>query len=120
MYFISKEFEFSASHVLSGLPPGHPCGRLHGHNYRVKVILRAEVLNDVGFVVDYGDLNEFKQYLDANLDHRHLNAVFSFQPSAENLAHYLFTWCVRHWPQTWMVEVSETGKTWAGYALSSE
>ena len=52
MYRISKEFSFSASHRLLGLPDGHPCARLHGHNYRVEVELSAADLNRYGFVRD--------------------------------------------------------------------
>jgi 6-pyruvoyl-tetrahydropterin synthase len=41
-YTISKEFAFSAAHHLNGLPPSHPCSRVHGHNYVVRVVLRRE------------------------------------------------------------------------------
>lgn len=64
MYRISKRFGFSASHIIEGLPEGHQCGRLHGHNYEVELILQAETLNSVGFVVDYGDLKSFKTFID--------------------------------------------------------
>src|SRR5262249_12296187 len=36
MYTITKRFAFSASHIIGGLLPDHPCGRLHGHNYEVR------------------------------------------------------------------------------------
>ena len=47
---------------------------------------------------------------------RHLNAVLSdLQPTAENLAHFLFDWCAEQgWP-VGGVGVSETPKTWAWY-----
>ena len=41
MYTITKRFAFSASHIIGGLPNGHPCARLHGHNYEVEVVLQA-------------------------------------------------------------------------------
>ena len=56
MYMIRKKFDFSASHQLLGLPAEHQCARLHGHNYIVEVVLQAEQLNQVSFVVDYGEL----------------------------------------------------------------
>jgi 6-pyruvoyltetrahydropterin/6-carboxytetrahydropterin synthase len=90
MYRIGKQFHFSASHQLEGLPDGHPCGRLHGHNDQVELILTAELLDDTGFVVDYGDLRPFQQLIDQELDHRHLNDVLPFQTSAENIARYLY------------------------------
>lgn len=90
MFIIAKSFEFSASHILEGLPEGHKCGRLHGHNYVVDVQLGALRLDEHGFVFDYGDLDPVKAMLDKNFDHRHLNDVVDFQPSAENLAKHLF------------------------------
>ena len=116
MFTISKEFQFSASHVLNGLPDDHQCGRLHGHNYIIEVVLQAPTLNEVGFVVDYGDLKPLKTYIDNTLDHRHLNDVFTFQTSAENLARHLYTFCKSIWPQAVAVRVSETPKTWATYS----
>ena len=114
-YAITKEFTFAAAHHLEGLPDTHQCSRPHGHNYTVKVELQAPILNEVGFVVDYGDLKPLKDYIDQTLDHRDLNEVFSFQTSAENLAHHFYDWCHDRWPQVVAVHVSETEKTWAVY-----
>lgn len=115
MYSITKEFTFSASHVLRGLAPGHKCGRVHGHNYRVRVSLEAPVLGEQGFVLDYADLGALGEQLDGGLDHRHLNDVLDFQPTAENLARWLYDWCESMgWPVK-EVGVSETPRTWAWY-----
>ncbi len=115
MFTIKKEFYFSASHIIEGLPDGHPCGRLHGHNYTVELILAAEILDKTGFVVDYGDLQPFKDIIDNELDHRHLNDIVPGPTSAENLAYYLFQRAKAIWPQTVAVCVSETPKTRAEY-----
>lgn len=87
-YRISKRFEFSASHILHGLPEGHQCGRLHGHNYVVEVELEGDT-DPVGFVLDYGELAGFKRWIDATLDHRHLNDVMDENPTAEHLASWM-------------------------------
>lgn len=114
-YTIKKQFHFSASHQLSGLPDGHQCGRLHGHNYMVEIVLRAEKLSPVGFVIDYGELTFFKEWIDQTFDHRHLNDVVSFNPTAELLAAYLYAEAKTRWPETCMIRVSETPATWAQY-----
>jgi 6-pyruvoyltetrahydropterin/6-carboxytetrahydropterin synthase len=116
MYTITKRFTFAAAHMLHGLPPGHQCSRLHGHNYAVIVELQAQDLNEVGFVVDYGDLKPLKEYIDSNLDHRYLNDVLPFQTSAENIAKHLFDLARRYWPQTVSVTVCETENTTAKYS----
>lgn len=114
MFEIRKKFTFSASHQLTHLPSDHQCARLHGHNYEVEVVLASEVLNENGFVVDYGDLSLFREYLDTFFEHRHLNAIFKF-PTAEVIAQAFYDKCKAWWPQTVEVRVSETPKTWALY-----
>jgi 6-pyruvoyltetrahydropterin/6-carboxytetrahydropterin synthase len=89
-FVISKEFGFSASHVLHGLPKDHQCARLHGHNYTVEIELAAEQLDARGFVVDYGELGTFREWIDRKLDHRHLNDCMAPNPTAENLAELLY------------------------------
>lgn len=111
-FSISKQFEFSASHQLLGLPDDHQCARLHGHNYRVEVVLEGP-LNSVGFVRDYGDLKFVKQWIDATLDHRHLNDIMEVNPTAEHMAAWLFEQFSEEIPEMVAVRVSETGKTWA-------
>ena len=116
---ISKDFEFSASHRLDGLPKSHPCSHLHGHNYTIRVILEGQV-TEPGFVLDYRRLGVFKTWLDGELDHRHLNDVMPGNPTAEHMA-VMFTDKVRGLlsPQeignltSISVAVSETPKTWA-------
>ncbi|KAA6212328.1 6-carboxytetrahydropterin synthase [Streptomyces albofaciens JCM 4342] len=115
---ISKEFHFSASHRLDHLDEGHPCSRMHGHNYVVELELSADgdALTKAGFVRDYGELSAFKQWLDAELDHRHLNdAVDGLNPSAENLARWIHEKWRTDLPELTAVRVSETDKTWAEY-----
>lgn len=118
MYTISKQFSFEAAHCLPHLPPDHPCKNLHGHSYRVEVTLAASTLNEHSFVVDYGELRALREYIDESLDHRNLNDVlgpYIGPTTAENIARHLYEWCVRRWPETVSVAVSETQKTWATY-----
>lgn len=116
MFKITKEFSFSASHQLLGLPPDHPCARLHGHNYQVELELSSATLNQYGFVRDYRELTAFKKYIDEKIDHRHLNEVFGTDfVTAEFLAQTFFTWCRTQWPEITAVRVSETPRTWAEY-----
>lgn len=114
MYIISKEFHFSASHILNKLPDGHPCGRLHGHNYIVVIELSDNKLDDTGFVLDYGELKPIKEFIDNELDHRHLNDLIP-QPSAECIAKFIFDKFKFEYLQMTAVKVSETPKTWAEY-----
>lgn len=120
MYVIRKQFSFSAAHHLRGLPPEHPCSRPHGHNYRVEVVLADYATNKVGFVRDYRELDELKEILNRDWDHRDLNEQVKFNPTAENLAQYLYRFCKSHWKEVVCVRVSETDKTWAEYFEEKE
>lgn len=114
MFRIKKQFHFSASHQLDRLPAGHPCARLHGHNYIVEIELQSEQLNEYGFVLDYGDLKPFANYLDEHFDHRHLNDLLPI-PSSEYIAQHLFQYAKQLWQSVVVVRVSETPRTWAEY-----
>lgn len=116
MFTISKQFHFSASHILHGLEDDHPCARLHGHNYIAEVVLASKTLNNVGFVRDYRELSDLKDYIDDELDHRHLNDVLGENnTTAERMAEHLYNWSKARWPEVVAVRISETPKTWAEY-----
>jgi len=114
-YSVSKDFNFSASHQLFGLAEGHPCSRLHGHNYIVKVVLESAELEEPGFVQDYKALDVIKRWIDETLDHQHLNKVISVMPTAENLAREIYKKFKPQFPLLKKIGISETPKTWAYY-----
>lgn len=90
-YTVTRAFTFSASHQLAGLPAEHKCSRLHGHSYDVTVHL-AGSLDDVGFVLDFGELDWVGKLISERLDHRHLNEVIDINPTSENVA----AWMLKH------------------------
>ena len=88
---ISVEVVFAASHQLRGykadLEP------LHGHNFRVEAFVKAEMLPDTGYVMDFLELEEGLQRVVAPYDHRHLNDVAPFDeinPTTENMARFFY------------------------------
>jgi len=119
MWEIGKSFQFSSSHQLNGLEEGHKCGRLHGHNYSVEFIILADSLNEHNFVIDYGDLSFIKDFIDENIDHRHLNDCIEYKTTAENLAFIFFQEFkdkIKELGGTLSkVIVKETDKTYASY-----
>jgi 6-pyruvoyltetrahydropterin/6-carboxytetrahydropterin synthase len=95
---------------------------LHGHNYRVEIVLDADELDERGFVTDYGDLSPIRKWIDDHLDHRHLNDVLGSPEAttAERLALGLFQRFDGMFPTLVEVRVSETPKTWASYRREAE
>ena len=120
MYRVSKRLGFSASHVLHGLGDDHPCSQLHGHNYEIEILAEAADLDQRGFVVDFRELDDVKRWLDATLDHRHLNDVLEGQPSAEAIARFVYEWCRSQLPapvaaRVVAVRAWETPRAYAEY-----
>lgn len=121
MFGISKDFTFAAAHHLPQLPDNHKCRRVHGHNYTVRIEATKASLDDDDFVFDYACFDPFAGYLKAILDHRDLNEVIPFMPTAERLAHHLWRAALSHVPELAecsrvRVGVSETPSTWAWYS----
>ena len=119
-FTIAKRFAFSASHVLTAVPEGHKCRRLHGHNYEAEIICASDELDERGMVVDYFELDPAKRLIDDTLDHRHLNDVVDGEPTAERLAWWLYESLKGHLPaataaQLVAVRIYETPTTWAEY-----
>ena len=70
-YQVTKTFEFAYGHRL--LNHNGKCRYLHGHNGMVEVDIEADELDQMGMVIDFGDINEVvKKWVDENLDHRML------------------------------------------------
>jgi 6-pyruvoyltetrahydropterin/6-carboxytetrahydropterin synthase len=89
---VFKEFRFEAAHWLPNVPPGHKCGRMHGHSYRVRVEVSGPVDATSGMVVDYADIKAlFDAKVTSRLDHKVLNDVPGLENStSENLAQWVF------------------------------
>ncbi len=90
MFEVAVEQSFAAAHALRDYQG--KCERLHGHNYRVRVIVQGEQLNPSGLLVDFLDLRRILHEVIEPFDHRVLNEVPPFDrvnPTAEELARYL-------------------------------
>jgi 6-pyruvoyltetrahydropterin/6-carboxytetrahydropterin synthase len=91
MYEVEIISVFAAAHRLRDYKG--KCEHLHGHNYRVHVIVRAQSPGRGGMVIDFGDLKAATTRALERLDHKYLNDVAPFdtiEPSAENIAAHLF------------------------------
>lgn len=91
MFEIKIISDFAAAHHLRNFRGR--CENLHGHNWKVEVVLRGRGLNQTDMVIDFGEVKQATRDLLTRLDHTYLNELPYFQtrnPSSENIALYLY------------------------------
>ena len=92
MYKVKIISQFSAAHSLRDYKG--KCEALHGHNWKVEILVSSFKLNSSGMVKDFSDLKKIAANVLERLDHHHLNELDYFKkhnPSSEEIARYIFT-----------------------------
>jgi len=90
MFEVSIEHTFAAGHALRHYKG--KCENVHGHNYKVQVVVRGEKLDATGMLADFVELKRLLRNISEPLDHVFLNDIEPFttvNPSAENIALYI-------------------------------
>lgn len=83
--------DFASAHTLRDYPGD--CSRMHGHNWKVEVEVRANRLDEVGMGIDFKVIKQTTREIAKRLDHRYLNDIEPFNeqnPTAENIARYFY------------------------------
>jgi len=91
MYNIKVELSFSAAHNLRGYKG--KCDELHGHNWKVEVMVCRDKLDKTGMVLDFKYLKTQLNKVLEKLDHKYLNDIPYFKkvnPTSENIAKYIY------------------------------
>ena len=116
MYLLNVTDSFSAAHRLCGYDGA--CADLHGHNWKVRVGISCENLDEIGMGLDYGIIKQVLGEVLAKLDHQYLNEVPMLKganPTSENLARIIFEEVasgLRNYPATIKeVEIYESEKS---------
>ena len=90
MHELVVETDFAAAHNIRAY--GGNCERLHGHNWKVRVVLRARRLDRLGMVMDFREVKKRLTEVLAALDHQYLNEIAPFRkvnPTTENISQYI-------------------------------
>lgn len=92
MYRAGVWDHFSSAHYLRNYQG--KCENLHGHNWKVEIVVKGESLDKSGMLVDFGILKKYlKEVLDL-LDHKCINDEIDYfkdkSPSSENIAKYIY------------------------------
>lgn len=112
MFYVSKTIEVAMAHRLN-LNYESKCSGLHGHNAEITVFCRSEQLNENGMVIDF---SKVKEIIYSMLDHKYVNDLVPFNPTAENLA----KWICESIPSCYKVIFKESTNNVAAYAIDND
>ncbi|MDA8127397.1 MAG: 6-carboxytetrahydropterin synthase QueD [Betaproteobacteria bacterium] len=88
---IFRIFHLQCARRLPALPESHPCSRLHGHSFKVELVITGDPDPVLGWVLDFADVEAAWRPIHAALDHRCLNDIPGLDnPTSENLAIWLW------------------------------
>jgi 6-pyruvoyltetrahydropterin/6-carboxytetrahydropterin synthase len=91
MFKIKISTQFSAAHLLRNYKG--KCESLHGHNWKVEVLVANTELNPCGMVMDFSELKKMTSTALEELDHQNISDLEYFKdhnPSSEEIARYIF------------------------------
>jgi 6-pyruvoyltetrahydropterin/6-carboxytetrahydropterin synthase len=91
MFKLKVQDYFSSAHYLKDYKG--PCEKLHGHNWKVELIVEGSELNSTDILIDFSILKKILKEVLSELDHKLLNEIPYFKninPSSERLAEYIF------------------------------
>lgn len=108
-----RRFVFQAAHRLPNVPPGHKCGRMHGHGF--EVVLHARALPQVR-PVSYALLDEIWAPLHFELNYGCLNDLPGLaNPTSEVLSSWIWQRLQPTLPELVWVTVYETASCGANF-----
>ena len=106
---LRKTFQFEAAHKLPNVPADHKCARLHGHSFRVEVVVAGECDPRAGWLMDYAEISEAFRPLMDQLDHYYLNDIPGLEnATSENLSKWIWDHLKPRLPWLTEIAVAET------------
>ena len=106
---LRKSFQFEAAHLLPRLPKTHKCRRLHGHSFKVEIVVAGECDPKLGWLMDYAEISRRFRPIWEKLDHRYLNEIPGLKnPTSEEIAAWIWNKLKPKLPLLTEVIVAET------------
>ena len=104
-----KSFQFEAAHRLPRVPRTHKCHRLHGHSFKVEIMVAGPCDPAMGWLIDYAEVSAAFKPIWKKLDHRYLNDIKGLEnPTSEILAAWIWRRLKPRLPLLKSITVAET------------
>ena len=131
IHSVTKVINFCYGHRL--LNYNGKCQHLHGHNGIVEIEIESDSLDELGMVVDFGEIRKaVKGWIDSNLDHKMIlcrqDPVIEFlaqmgeplyimdeNPTAENIAKHIYKQVQSQGFKVREIRLWETPSSYASY-----
>lgn len=111
-----RRYRFQSAHWLPNVPPGHKCGRLHGHGFEVIVHANQDLAADADLALDYDAIDALWAPLHFQLNYRCLNEIEGLEnPTSEHLSSWIWAQLKPQLPALSWVTVYETGSSGANF-----
>ncbi|WP_404302200.1 6-carboxytetrahydropterin synthase [Alicycliphilus denitrificans] len=112
---IWRRYRFQAAHRLPHVPPGHKCGRLHGHGFEV-ILHASQNLAGTAERIDYDHLDSLWAPIAAQVNYHYLNEIPGLEnPTSEMLSSWLWAQLKPQLPTLSWVTVYETASCGATF-----
>jgi 6-pyruvoyltetrahydropterin/6-carboxytetrahydropterin synthase len=113
---LQQHFQIESARFLPHLEKTHPCSRVHGHSFKIILTLVGEADPEMGWVIDYNEIQVLMKPILEQIDHRLLNEVPGLEnPTSELLTKWLFDKARGVIPQLTRITVAETPATSCSY-----
>jgi len=113
--FVWRAYRFESAHQLPHVPPGHKCGRLHGHGFQAVIHIPLSPLHQE-WNSDYQKLDQAWAPLHDQLHQHYLNAIPGLSnPTSEWLAVWIWENLKETLPDLSWVTVFETASCGGHY-----
>ena len=90
-YTIGISGHFDSAHFLKNYPGA--CSNLHGHTWKVDIIVSSKKLDEIGMAIDFKILKKLLNNILDKYDHHLINDIEPFKninPTAENISREIY------------------------------
>lgn len=109
---LKQHFQIESARFLPHLDKNHPCSRMHGHSFKVILVLRGALDPKLGWMRDYHEISQLAAKVLGPLDHTVLNEIPGLEnPTSENISAWLYWQFKPLLPELFEVSIQETSST---------
>lgn len=109
---VYKKFNIESARSLPNVPKTHPCNKLHGHSFKIKISVKQKIDKYTGFVIDFQEIDDAFSPIKKILDHTYLNDINGLHnPTSENICIWIWKKLKPSLSNIYQIEIKETDDT---------